>query len=118
MFEEIVIRFMIGGLIVSLFAATGDMFRPKSFAGIFGAAPSVALATLGLAFFKDGGGHAAVEGRSMLLGAVALVAYSLLVGRVLLRRRGTAPVSGMVAAGGAWVAWLGVALGLYAVIFR
>src|SRR4051794_26826017 len=43
---EYVIRFFIGGLIVSIFAALGDIFRPKSFAGLFDAAPSVALATL------------------------------------------------------------------------
>jgi transposase len=31
---------------VSAFAALGDTLRPKSFAGLFGAAPSIALATL------------------------------------------------------------------------
>ena len=41
---------------VSLFAVAGDVLRPKSFAGLFGAAPSVALATLTLAFWKHGGG--------------------------------------------------------------
>jgi Protein of unknown function (DUF3147) len=39
------VRFVAGGLIVSLFAVLGDVLRPKSFAGLFGAAPSVALAT-------------------------------------------------------------------------
>ena len=31
---------------MSAFAALGDSLRPKSFAGLFGAAPSIALATL------------------------------------------------------------------------
>jgi len=31
---------------VSAFAVIGDLFKPKSFGGLFGAAPSVALATL------------------------------------------------------------------------
>jgi hypothetical protein len=46
--KDIVIRFLLDGVIVSLFAVLGDLFRPKSFAGLFGAAPSVALATLAL----------------------------------------------------------------------
>ncbi len=41
-------RFLVGGAIVSVFACLGDVLKPKSFAGLFGAAPSVALATLGL----------------------------------------------------------------------
>jgi hypothetical protein len=45
---EIIIRFIVGGLVVSTFAVLGDILRPKSFAGLFGAAPSIALATLGL----------------------------------------------------------------------
>jgi hypothetical protein len=35
-------RFLAGGLTVVAFAALGDMVRPKSFAGQFGAAPSIA----------------------------------------------------------------------------
>ncbi|MHC6153083.1 hypothetical protein ACVSQB_14940 [Bradyrhizobium elkanii] len=49
------LRFPIGGLVVSLFAILGDVLRPKNFAGLFGAAPSVALATLDLPFYKHGG---------------------------------------------------------------
>jgi len=45
---QLVIRFLVGGVIVSLFAVLGDVLQPKSFAGLFGAAPSVALATLAL----------------------------------------------------------------------
>jgi len=44
---EYVLRFLAGGIAVSAFAALGDTLRPKSFAGLFGAAPSIALATLG-----------------------------------------------------------------------
>jgi len=69
--KDIVIRFVIGGVVVSAFAVLGELFKPKSFAGIFGAAPSVALATLSLTVAKDGRGYAAIEARSMILGAVA-----------------------------------------------
>jgi hypothetical protein len=43
---EYALRFLVGGIAVSAFAALGDTLRPKSFAGLFGAAPSIALATL------------------------------------------------------------------------
>jgi hypothetical protein len=39
---EYVVRFLAGGLLVSMFAVVGDIVRPKSFAGLFEAAPSVA----------------------------------------------------------------------------
>jgi hypothetical protein len=71
-----VIRFLIGGTVVSLFAMAGDILRPKGFAGLFSAAPSVALATLALTVFKDGPDYAAIEARSMILGAVALFFYA------------------------------------------
>jgi hypothetical protein len=40
------LRFLAGGIAVSAFAALADALRPKSFSGLFGAAPSIALATL------------------------------------------------------------------------
>ena len=44
---ELVVRFLVGGALVSLFALIADVLKPKGFAGLFGAAPSVALASLG-----------------------------------------------------------------------
>jgi hypothetical protein len=44
--EETILRVIIGGTVVSTFALLGDVLKPRSFAGLFGAAPSVALATL------------------------------------------------------------------------
>ena len=52
--SELLIRFVIGGVVVSLFAMLGDVLRPKSFAGLFGATPSIALATVGLTIHHDG----------------------------------------------------------------
>jgi hypothetical protein len=106
------LRFLIGGLVVSLFAAIGDVLRPKSFAGLFGAAPSVALATLGLAFWKHGGEYVAIEGRSMVLGAFALTAYSLVVCQLLMRANWSAPKATLVAL----AIWLAVAAGLKQVL--
>ncbi len=56
--KDILTRFLIGGAVVSTFATMGDLLKPKSFAGLFGAAPAVALATLTLTV--------GAEGRSML----------------------------------------------------
>jgi len=69
-------RFLVGGIGVSAFAVLGDVLRPKSFAGLFGAVPSVALATLSLALWKEGGDYVSIDGRSMMLGALALAAYA------------------------------------------
>lgn len=69
-------RFFIGGTIVSFFAVLAEMFRPKSFAGLFGAAPSIALATLGLTIASEGPRYAATEARSMVLGAIAFFCYA------------------------------------------
>jgi Protein of unknown function (DUF3147) len=58
---EALIRFIIGGLLVTAFAVLGDMLKPKSFAGLFGAAPSVALATLILTIHSEGRVFASAE---------------------------------------------------------
>lgn len=111
---EIIIRFIVGGLAVSAFAVIGDVLKPKTFAGIFGAAPSVALATLGLSFASHGPAYVSKEGLSMMAGALALIAYSLLVGWLLVRRRSPA----MLTAGAAMLAWLAVAFGVWGVALR
>ncbi len=64
---DLIVRFIVEGLVVALFALIGDGLKPKSFAGLFGAAPSVALATLSLTTFKDGKPYVALEARDLLL---------------------------------------------------
>ncbi len=80
---ELLVRFLIGGTAVSLFAMIGDALRPKSFAGIFGAAPSIALATLALTLHGPGPRTAAIEARSMIAGAAALLIYTWVASRAL-----------------------------------
>jgi hypothetical protein len=84
---EIIARFLIGGIVVSCFALLGEVFRPKSFAGLFGAAPSIALATLGLTIAKHGHVYAAVEARSMIFGAIAFFVYACACSFILMRYR-------------------------------
>jgi uncharacterized membrane protein (GlpM family) len=105
---EIVFRFLIGGTVVSLFAVLGDVLRPKSFAGLFGAAPSIALATLGLMVHKHGNQYAALESRSMILGASAFFIYAA-VSSFALRRFSA---STLVATLALLPIWLVAAVGL------
>jgi hypothetical protein len=110
---DIVLRFLIGGAVVSVFALMGDIFKPKSFAGLFGAAPSVALATLGLTVVKHGHNYAASEARSMLAGAVAFFAYASVASWLMMRRDlralrvtlGLLPLWFLIAIG-LWIVWL------------
>jgi hypothetical protein len=111
---QLVFRFIVGGLVVSFFAVIGDGLKPKSFAGLFGAAPSVALATLALTVFKDGRGYAALEARSMIVGAFAFLVYSALCMRVLAKTKaGAAVVTILVLA-----VWFACAVGSWAVLLR
>ena len=108
---EYVVRFLVGGIVVSAFSMLGDMLRPKSFAGLFGAAPSVALATLGIAVYMHGAGYAARQTWAMTAGAVALAVYGGAVCHLLMRARFRVASATLVAV----VVWLVVAFGLLAV---
>jgi hypothetical protein len=88
---DLVIRALAGGAIVSAFAALGNVLKPKSFAGLFGAAPSVALATLTLTIRSNGASYAALEARSMMAGGVAFGLYAAVVCRVLARSQWPVP---------------------------
>ena len=109
--SEYVIRFLVGGFVVSAFAMLGGLLRPKSFAGLFGAAPSVALATLGMAVNSHGTKYAGVQSFSMMAGAVALAAYSIVVCQLLIRAR----LRALPATALALVVWFTVAFGLWSI---
>jgi hypothetical protein len=83
--KDLILRFVIGGIVVSAFAALGDVLKPKSFAGLFGAAPSIALATLGLTITANGKMYAATEARSMIAGALVFFLYAYLCSWLMLR---------------------------------
>lgn len=85
MATEFLVRFLVGGSVVSAFSVLGDAAKPKSFAGLFGAAPSVALATLGLTIAGNGRSYAAFEARSMTAGAVALLLYASCASWLIMR---------------------------------
>ena len=111
---EYSLRFLAGGIAVSAFAALGDTLRPKSFAGLFGAAPSIALATPLITLSQKGAQFVGLEGRSMIVGAFALAVYSWTV-CVLLKRF---LLSSWTATMAALIVWFAVALGASAALFQ
>jgi uncharacterized membrane protein (GlpM family) len=112
--DDILIRFLVGGLVVSLFSSIGDVLRPKSFAGLFGAAPSIALATVGLTIAQNGKAYAAAECRSMMRGAIAFFVYALSVSWVLKRYRPSA----LTATVALMPIWFAVSFGLWFLVER
>ena len=105
---EYLVRFLVGGVMVSAFSMLGDILRPKSFAGLFGAAPSVALATLGIAVYEHGANYAAQQSWAMTAGAIALAVYSVVVCQLLIRARLRAAPATLLSL----AVWLIVAFGL------
>ena len=74
--KDILFRIIVGGAVVCVFSLIGELLKPKSFAGLFGAAPSVSLATLALTVMKEGKAYASIEARSMILGSIAFIIYA------------------------------------------
>jgi len=107
--QEWLIRFLVGGVVVSAFATLGDIFKPKRFAGLFGAAPSIALATISLTLAEKGPSYVRIESRSMMLGALAFCLYASLVARLLLRTKWTT----LAVSAASLSAWFFVAFALY-----
>ena len=111
---EYLLRFFIGGIVVSAFAVISDILRPRTFSGLFGAAPTIALATLGIAYFTSSPNKVAIEGRSMLAGAVGLLVYALIT-RFLLKKHN---LSALPAAVIAYLGWFGCAFLLWFLLLR
>jgi hypothetical protein len=111
---EVLIRFIAGGVIISVFALIGDVLKPKSFAGLFGAAPSVALVTLFLAVTTRGQTYASIEARSMVLGALAFLIYASSASYLLMRKKYPA----LLATVPLLLLWLGVAGGLWSLLLK
>lgn len=95
---EIAVKAVIGGVFVLAFAALAQVLAPKRFAGVFSAAPSVALGGLLVTAAFSGVSDVARSAQGMAVGAVAFAVYC--VAAVPLLRR--------------WGAWRGSATALLA----
>jgi uncharacterized membrane protein (GlpM family) len=111
---DLIIRFVVGGAMVSLFAVVGELFAPKTFSGIFGAAPSVALATLALTSHKQGHTAVADLAQAMLFGTAAMLAYCAILSVVVRRLK----MPAWLEAGAAWALWFAIAFPLWARFLR
>jgi hypothetical protein len=103
---------VIAGVIVCLVALLSEVVRPPALAGIFSAAPSVALAGLAVTVISAGAVAAWNQSLGMIAGSVALVVYCL-VGIEATRRFGA--LKGAVTSSAVWFA---TALSLWAVVLR
>jgi uncharacterized membrane protein (GlpM family) len=92
-----------GGLFVVAFSLVGETATPKRFAGLFSAAPSIALASLLITAIASGNAAAKQNSQGMIVGAIALVVATL-AGLVLLRHARAKP-----AVAGVCAVWLAVA---------
>lgn len=105
------LRAAAGGTLVVVFSLIAEVVKPKAFAGLFAAAPSVAVASLGITAAVQGVRHAAVDSTGMVLGAVGMAACCLTAAAVIPR---VGALKGSVAA---WAAWFVAGLGLYWAVF-
>ncbi|MBC6463106.1 DUF3147 family protein [Actinomadura sp. HBU206391] len=106
---EILLKALCGGIFVLAFALISEMVMPKRFAGIFSAAPSVALGSLAVSLVTKGAHEVEAAAVGMSAGANALLAYSAAAVPAL-RRFGALRGAGiaifawfLVGGAGAWV---------------
>ena len=89
------------------FAVIAEALAPKRFAGLFGAAPAVALAGLTIVLLDKGGHEAHQNAVGMIAGSAGMIAYAALVVHLLRRLR--APHAAAIALLG-WLVVAGVAM--------
>lgn len=78
MIVEYIARFVAGGLLVCVFALISQVCKPKQFAGIFSAAPSVLLAGMVITLVTQGASHAVLTAEGAIAGAVGMIFYCLI----------------------------------------
>lgn len=93
------------------FAIVTDVLKPKAFAGLFSAAPSVAIASLAVTAALMSADKAAQSALAMIAGAIAMIVFCL-VAAVLEKR-----VGAIVGAGVAWVSWFATAAVVFWAVF-
>ncbi len=81
------IKAVAGGALVLAFAAISESLSPKRFAGLFSAAPAVAIASLTITVLDKGHHDAHQSAVGMLAGVAGMIAYAALVVPLLRRMR-------------------------------
>jgi uncharacterized membrane protein (GlpM family) len=70
------VKGLAGGCLVVAFALLSECLSPKRFAGLFGAAPAVALAGLAIVLLDKGAHDAHQQAVGMLAGCAGMIAYA------------------------------------------
>jgi uncharacterized membrane protein (GlpM family) len=105
------IQAVAGGTLVVAFALLGEVVRPKRLAGLFSAAPSIAIAGLIVTVVASGDVPASRAAFTMMLGAAGFVGFAATV-RLLLRR-----TRALQASAAGCVVWIAIAVGGYLLAF-
>jgi uncharacterized membrane protein (GlpM family) len=82
---EIVLKALIGGALVVAFAVLAETLSPKRFAGVFAAAPTIAVGSLVITVAYSGSSDARRACAGMVAGAAGFIAYCLLAPHVVQR---------------------------------
>jgi hypothetical protein len=106
------LKALAGGLLVVAFSLVGQALEPKRFAGVFSAAPAVALASLLLTAYLKGPGMAIPQTAGMLIGSAAMIVYCFFSLFAVDR------FHALLGSVGAWITWFAVAGGLYLLVSR
>jgi len=106
------VRVIAGGALVVAFAMLSDTLKPKTFAGLFSAAPSVATASLLVSGLATGPAKDQKYAWGMIAGAIGLVFYSL-AAAFLVKQLGA--FAGSIVA---WAAWIIPAALIYWLFLR
>ena len=99
------IKGLAGGCLVVVFALISEGLEPKRFAGLFSAAPAVALAGLTVTLLDKGAHDAHQSAAGMIAGGVGMAVYAAAVIPLLRRAR---PLKASIAAIGVWTLVAGV----------
>jgi len=98
----VAVKGLAGGTLVVLFALLAEGLRPKRFAGLFSAAPAVALVGLTITLLDKGPHQAHESAAGMIAGGAGMVAYAVAAVSLLRRvRAARASAAGLLA-------WAGV----------
>jgi uncharacterized membrane protein (GlpM family) len=98
----IALRALAGGLLVVAFALLSEGVKPKRFAGLFSAAPAIAIASLTVTLSTTTSDEAQDGSLGMLAGSAGMLAYAVVVVALLDR------VRALAASAAALVAWFAI----------
>lgn len=96
---SVLVKALAGGALVVLFALLSESLAPKRFAGLFGAAPAVAIAGLAVTLVSKGVLDARDGTLGMVAGSAGMAAYACVT---VLLLKGVSPLASSVSGLAVW----------------